>query len=41
MHIIYTDRKGNVKTIDTHFPTIGDAENWLKSIQAACWEIGI
>ena len=40
-HIIYTTKKGKVRSVHKLFNSIGDAEIWLTKIGATYWEIGI
>ena len=41
MHLIYTNKDGEVKSIERDFLSFDAAEKWLESIGATYWEIGI
>jgi hypothetical protein len=40
-HIIYTDETGEVKSLYKEFRNFESCEEWLKSINAVYWEIGL
>ena len=40
-HIIYTDETGEVKSLVKEFIDFESCEEWLRSIHAVYWEIGI
>jgi hypothetical protein len=40
-HIIYTDETGIINSVVMEFIDFESCEEWLKSIHAIYWEIGI
>lgn len=40
-HVLYTASSGDTVTVEREFPSFATVEQWLRSIGATYWEIGL